>query len=57
MSKLREKFDSVGRFLGGLLVVVVIVFLLGGCFYLDYSAYRQRFPNASWWTYFFRKGE
>ena len=42
--------------------LVAVVSVVGGIFisadsrsvYLDYSAYRQRFPNAAPWTYLFR---
>jgi hypothetical protein len=33
-----------------LLLVLLIVFT-----YFDYKAYRNRFPNAAKWTYFFKK--
>jgi len=34
--------------------LVAVVSVVGGLVYLDYSAYRQRFPNAAPWTYLFR---
>ena len=30
--------------------------IVGGLFYLDYKAYRERFPHAAPWTYLFRGG-
>lgn len=50
MKKFRETLAIVGA---GLCVAA----LLGGLLYLDYSAYRQRFPNAAPWTYLFRGGK
>lgn len=41
---------SIGAFILAILVVGIIVLLL--C--LDYIAYRERFPHAGWWTYFFQ---
>lgn len=32
--------------------LIILVALLS--MYLDWVAYRQRFPHTEWWTYFFR---
>lgn len=36
------------------LVVLAIAGAIVGAFIADYLAYKQRFPWASWWTYFFK---
>lgn len=38
------------------LFVVVFLIVVAGAVYLDYVAYRERFPNASAWTYLFSGG-
>lgn len=38
-----------------LFVIVALIGLLVLFFVLDFEAYRQRFPNAEAWTYFFKK--
>ena len=45
------------RFIDNVKIVAAcacIVAFICGLVYLDYSAYRQRFPNAAPWTYLFR---
>lgn len=41
--------------LNPIIMTVFILLILTGVFWLDYSAYRQRFPNAAAWTYFFSR--
>lgn len=35
-------------------VVLLLAIVGGGVVYLDYHAYRLRFPDAPGWTYFFK---
>ena len=42
------------RCLGYTLLTVLVLAVISVLFYLDYTAYRQRFPNAAPWTYLFR---
>jgi len=36
-------------------VVAIVATIIGGLIRLDYVAYRQRFPDASPWTYLFSR--
>lgn len=36
-------------------IVLVLVLVIGGC-HLRYEAYRQRYPNAEPWTFWFQDG-
>jgi len=45
--------------LRSLSLILLVVGLVGGglvaLMYFHWTAYFERFPNASWWTYFFKK--
>jgi len=36
--------------------IILAVMVFGAVFYLDYTAYRYRFPQVPAWTYFFQGG-
>lgn len=40
--------------LGGAIIILIVVGIIALLCYVDYTAYRQRFPNAAPWTYFFQ---
>ncbi len=42
--------------IASILVAAAIAAAIYGLVYLDYVAYRQRFPQADPWTYFFQGG-
>lgn len=46
---------AYGAFVGA--AILTLALCLGGCFYLKWGAYFQRFPNASWWTFFIPMGK
>lgn len=45
----------MGRCLGYALLAVLVLAAIAALCYLDYAAYRQRFPNAAPWTYLFSR--
>jgi hypothetical protein len=49
---------AVKKFLNALVIIVAIVGVIGivpAIVYVHWCAYFQRFPNASWWTFFFQR--
>ncbi len=38
-------------------IVLTVAVAVGGCAYLRWSAYRQRFPQSAWWTFFIPMGK
>jgi hypothetical protein len=50
MKTMRKILENLGLVMIGAALLIAI----GGLFYLDYSAYRQRFPQAAGWTYLFQ---
>lgn len=54
MDEWKKLWNAIGK---TVVVMFVAAVILGGIALLcklDYDAYRQRFPNAAPWTYFFQ---
>jgi hypothetical protein len=46
----KRKFtDSIGV----VLMVLALVFAVGGCGYVNYKVYHAKYPNTGFWTWFF----
>lgn len=50
MKTMRKILENLGLVMIGAALLIAI----GGLFYLDYSAYRQRSPQAAGWAYLFQ---
>lgn len=49
-----KALKEIGQAVGVLVIAAVIMAGVAGLIYLDYTAYKERFPHASGWTYFFQ---
>jgi hypothetical protein len=47
-------FKQIENFLVYTAIIVGFGGLIGVIVYLHWCSYFQRFPNASWWTFFFQ---
>ena len=54
MSKIRKIWRQIKTFMVVVGIIVLIAAFMGGCTYVRWSCYHQRFPNASFWTMFFK---
>ena len=48
---MKKFWDNIVIFILSMLFVSFVF----GLFYLDFKAYKQRFPNAAGWTYIFQR--
>jgi hypothetical protein len=55
--KIKQWIETAKTWILIITICASIPSIIGGLIYLKYTAYRERFPHASPWTFFFQSGK